>query len=996
MRLLILFIVGLFFLSEPTAGGRIPEEKQPIEIPAQGQTEKNNPFIEWLAGLIGSTSTPPPEVLTPPDSCPMCKCGRTNRLTRIVGGQETQVNQYPWMAMLQYSGTFYCGGSLISDRHVLTAAHCVHGFNRNKISVVLMEHDRVSTTESMTMVSQVLRVIEHNGYNSNNYNSDIAILRLATAMTINDKLRPVCLPTAKKPFSGYDGIVTGWGATSENGAISTNLQEVTVPIMSNSDCRKTGYGPTRITDNMLCAGFDEGKKDSCQGDSGGPLHVINQNSTDNVHQIAGIVSWGEGCAKPNYPGVYTRVNRFGTWIRSNTVDGCYCTLVVSLVKAYPPLRRHFLKLEALFKMGSILFLVQTSRMKHLYQQTGFRPVLSQAPLCHPSLRSVHQIVPWYYGQNVGTGTLINDRVVLTSGTIVSSMIVFNQIKVIFGAFEPNSTAEGTTRKMFAVTKTKLHPQYSAINLLSYNIGLIQLAVPVTITDNFMPICLPSRMNTFSNTEATLVGWGARELGGQSWQTLRELTIPLYSFDECRLAFPNSTENNICGGVFGPAPKDQHKTSCDGDEGAGLMYPWPNDPSFTMLIGITLQISGVGCGRTNEPAVFTTLYPFIPWVQRQSSGCYSSSEASTDTTGTSSSTEQSTTGSSTTTTTTVPTPSSSGFFPLVSFVNNSQSLLNSSALVQAITSQLGTNLPSGFPTFFLPRPNRNNEASDSESPDINDPQPDIARANDVPVPVPPTCSACVNSCAFRPFQGQRIAGGSNVSPRNKYPFVALLTYLNSPSGQGSLINDRTIITTATIIENMPVIMHIRALLGVYNRADSSESISTNMINKVYIHPGYRRTNQFADNIGLLILKTPLTRFQPICLPARVLEDPPVPKATVIGWGATVPNGPLSNFLQEGELQMYPPLVCQLASPQASPQNLCGGPSQFFANIVSICKGDGGDPLVVQNDVYRELIGVALDIPGFECSNPRQPSMFTSVVPYLAWITAYGPGCVCYSG
>ncbi|XP_035901880.1 trypsin-1-like [Anopheles stephensi] len=325
MQLSILFLVGLFFLSEPTAAGRIAEQKQAIDFPAQIQTQKNNPFIEWLAGLIGTSTPPPQENLTPPETCPMCKCGRTNRLTRIVGGQETQVNQYPWMAMLMYSGTFYCGGSLISDRHVLTAAHCVHGFQRSKISVVLLEHDRVSTTETMTMTSQVLRIIEHNGYNSNNYNSDIAILRLATTMNIDDKLKPVCLPTPKKPFSGYDGIVTGWGATSENGAISTNLQEVTVPIMSNADCRKTGYGPTRITDNMLCAGFKEGKKDSCQGDSGGPLHVIKQNSTDNVHQIAGIVSWGEGCAKPNYPGVYTRVNRFGTWIKSNTVDGCYCS-----------------------------------------------------------------------------------------------------------------------------------------------------------------------------------------------------------------------------------------------------------------------------------------------------------------------------------------------------------------------------------------------------------------------------------------------------------------------------------------------------------------------------------------------------------------------------------------------------------------------------------------------------------------------------------------------
>uniref|UniRef100_A0A6E8W894 Peptidase S1 domain-containing protein n=1 Tax=Anopheles coluzzii TaxID=1518534 RepID=A0A6E8W894_ANOCL len=234
--------------------------------------------------------------------------------------------------------------------------------------------------------------------------------------------------------------------------------------------------------------------------------------------------------------------------------------------------------------------------------------------------------PWiavlqYYDQNVGTGTLINDRVVLTTGRIVSSMIIFNQIKVIFGVFEPNSTTESTSRSVFAVTRTKLHPQYSASNLLSYNIGLLQLAVPVTITDNFMPICLPSRINTFSNTEAKLVGWGAREFGGESWNKLQEATIPLYSFDECRLAYPNSTENNICGGVFGPAPKDKHKTSCDGDEGTGLMYPWPNDPSFLTLIGITIQIPGVGCGQTNEPAVFTKLYPYIPWVQRQSAGCY---------------------------------------------------------------------------------------------------------------------------------------------------------------------------------------------------------------------------------------------------------------------------------------------------------------------------------------------------------------------------------------
>lgn len=132
----------------------------------------------------------------------------------------------------------------------------------------------------------------------------------------------------------------------EQGDISPTLQEVSVPILSNSECRKSGYGSSRITDNMLCAGFKDGDKDSCQvgkfnehekksigphetkfimqfpiqGDSGGPLHIVNES----VYHVVGVVSWGEGCAQPNYPGVYSRVNRYGTWIRSNTRDACYC------------------------------------------------------------------------------------------------------------------------------------------------------------------------------------------------------------------------------------------------------------------------------------------------------------------------------------------------------------------------------------------------------------------------------------------------------------------------------------------------------------------------------------------------------------------------------------------------------------------------------------------------------------------------------------------------
>uniref|UniRef100_A0AAG5CRB3 Peptidase S1 domain-containing protein n=1 Tax=Anopheles atroparvus TaxID=41427 RepID=A0AAG5CRB3_ANOAO len=233
--------------------------------------------------------------------------------------------------------------------------------------------------------------------------------------------------------------------------------------------------------------------------------------------------------------------------------------------------------------------------------------------------------PWialmqYYGHNVGTGTLVNDRVVLTTASIVSRMVVFKQIKVILGAFNASSSTE-TTRKEFTVTKARVHPQYSADRPLHYNIAFLQLAVPVMITDSIMPICMPNNVDTFADTNGTLAGWGARSLDGEPWKTLQEVQIPLYSYDECRLAYPNATEDNLCGGVFDPAPKDQHKTSCEGDGGAGLMYPWKPNPSLMALVGITLHLPDVGCGRTNEPALFTKLYRYIPWLKSQATGCY---------------------------------------------------------------------------------------------------------------------------------------------------------------------------------------------------------------------------------------------------------------------------------------------------------------------------------------------------------------------------------------
>lgn len=285
-------------------------------------------------------TTPAPPTLNPARNCTDCVCGVANIQKRIVGGQETEVHQYPWVAMLLYGGRFYCAGSLLNDQFLLTASHCVYGFRKERISVRLLEHDR-KMSHLQKIDRKVAEVTTHPKYNARNYDNDIAVIKLDEPVEFNEVLHPVCMPTPGRSFKGETGIVTGWGALKVGGPTSDtlqvgtsqvlsvehfsnlfgHLQEVMVPILSQDECRKSRYG-NKITDNMLCGGYDEGGKDSCQGDSGGPLHIVPNGTRE--HQIAGVVSWGEGCAKAGYPGVYARVNRYGTWIKNLTKQACLC------------------------------------------------------------------------------------------------------------------------------------------------------------------------------------------------------------------------------------------------------------------------------------------------------------------------------------------------------------------------------------------------------------------------------------------------------------------------------------------------------------------------------------------------------------------------------------------------------------------------------------------------------------------------------------------------
>ncbi|RDD36299.1 Trypsin-1 [Trichoplax sp. H2] len=230
---------------------------------------------------------------------------------KIVGGQNSAPGEFPFIVSLRKkSGKYtyhFCGGSIISSSTVLTAAHCTVGTQANKVTVIAGEHDIVASdgTEQSVLAS---KLIEHPSYSSRTLDNDFSIIRLSNSFTYNANVKAV--PLQMQDDIGVSKVTAiGWGALSEGGSSPRILQDVTVTVVSNSDCNAAYSGG--ITDNMLCAGEPSGGKDSCQGDSGGPL-ISGSGSSPT---LVGVVSWGQGCARPGYPGVYARVSRAHSWIK---------------------------------------------------------------------------------------------------------------------------------------------------------------------------------------------------------------------------------------------------------------------------------------------------------------------------------------------------------------------------------------------------------------------------------------------------------------------------------------------------------------------------------------------------------------------------------------------------------------------------------------------------------------------------------------------------------
>ncbi|XP_067601674.1 trypsin-like [Pseudorca crassidens] len=223
---------------------------------------------------------------------------------KIVGGYTCEAHSIPYQVSLN-SGYHFCGGSLISDQWVVSAAHCY----KSRMKVGLGAHN-IEVLEGNEQFIKAAKIIVHPKFNKRTLDNDIMLIKLDPPATLNNQVATIPLPT-RCAAAGTQCLISGWGNTKSSGSSFPELlQCLKAPILSDSVCH-SAY-PKQISKNMMCLGFLEGGKDSCQGDSGGPV-VCNG-------QLQGIVSWGYGCALKGKPGVYTKVCNYVNWIQKTIAD----------------------------------------------------------------------------------------------------------------------------------------------------------------------------------------------------------------------------------------------------------------------------------------------------------------------------------------------------------------------------------------------------------------------------------------------------------------------------------------------------------------------------------------------------------------------------------------------------------------------------------------------------------------------------------------------------
>uniref|UniRef100_A0A3P9QGJ1 Acrosin n=1 Tax=Poecilia reticulata TaxID=8081 RepID=A0A3P9QGJ1_POERE len=241
--------------------------------------------------------------------------------SRIIGGRDAPEGAWPWQASIQFLGTHFCGGTIISNKWVVSAAHLVEKKTKESSTdflTVLVGITALSKPGPHSQRRGVKNVIIHERYDFNSSNNDVALLMLKSPLKFTNYIQPCCIPMSinhQVALNLSNCFITGWGSINYKGGAVDMLQEAELELIETLRCNQKHWYNGLITENMLCAGMLTGGVDTCQGDSGSPLQCYSEK--DDQYYLIGVTSFGESCGHPHRPGVYSKTSAFGKWLAEN-------------------------------------------------------------------------------------------------------------------------------------------------------------------------------------------------------------------------------------------------------------------------------------------------------------------------------------------------------------------------------------------------------------------------------------------------------------------------------------------------------------------------------------------------------------------------------------------------------------------------------------------------------------------------------------------------------
>ncbi|KAM4889346.1 transmembrane protease serine 9 [Thomomys bottae] len=852
-----------------------------------------------------------------------CDCGLQpawRTAGRIVGGVEAASGEFPWQVSLRENNEHFCGATIIGPAWLLSAAHCFNEFQDPAEWVVSAGTTHLSGAAPGAVRVRVAQITPHPRYDADTADFDVAVLRLARPLRFGRHVQPACLPAATHVFPpGRKCLISGWGYLKEDFLVKPEvLQKATVELLDQALCTSL-YGHS-LTDRMLCAGYLDGKVDSCQGDSGGPL-VCEEPS--GRFFLAGIVSWGIGCAEARRPGVYARVTRLRDWILEVTGEA---SLPPAPTVAPVPTTANASWLTSPASPTKSTLVPSTVPLTSVTtakpQECGARPAMEKPTRIVGGFGAVPGEVPWQASLKEGSrhfcgATVVADRWLLSAAHCFNHTKA-EQVQAHLGTASLLGT--GGSPVKLGLQRVLLHPRYNP-SLLDFDVALLELARPLVFNKHIQPVCLPLAIQKFPvGRKCMISGWGNMQEGNATKpDVLQKASVGVIEQKVCSSLYNFSlTDRMLCAGFL-----EGRVDSCQGDSGGPLACEEP--PGVFYLAGIVSW--GIGCAQASKPGVYARVTRLMGWILHIISAAP------------------------------LPTPPPSSSSTPATTPDVTTSRATSPKATGNVTARpVDTTVPSrGTPT----------------------------RGATLPGTTPRTTTRSqLPDCGVAPASAlTRIVGGS-AAGRGEWPWQVSLWLRRREHRCGAvLVAERWLLSAAHCFDVYGDPKQWAAFLGTPFLSGAEGQLER--VERIYKHPFYNLYTLDYD-VALLQLAGPVRRgrlVRPICLPGPAPRPPEGARCVITGWGSVREGGSMARQLQKAAVRLLSEQTCRRFYPvQISSRMLCAG---FPQGGVDSCSGDAGGPLACREPSGRWVL-TGVTSWGYGCGRPHFPGVYTRVAAVSGWI------------